>query len=78
MAPPAERAARAGATSAAAIGPTIVEPLPPGHPLLELSNALLTPHLGYVTEGTYRIFYAHALEDVQAYLAGRPLRVLSP
>jgi len=55
-----------------------IEPLPSGHPLLELPNALLTPHLGYVTEESYRIFYEHALQDVQAYLAGQPLRVLSP
>jgi len=54
------------------------EPLPPGHPLLEMPNTVLTPHLGYVTEETYRIFYDHALQDVQAYLAGQPLRVLSP
>jgi len=53
------------------------EPLPSGHPLLELPNTVLTPHLGYVTEETYRVFYTHALADVQAYLAGQPLRVLS-
>jgi phosphoglycerate dehydrogenase-like enzyme len=37
-----------------------------------------TPHLGYVTEDTYRIFYAQALEDVGAFLAGTPIRVLTP
>ena len=39
---------------------------------------MITPHLGYVTEETYRIFYAQALEDVRAFLAGAPVRVLSP
>ena len=53
------------------------EPLAPNHPLLALQNTVLTPHLGYVTEETYRIFYAHALEDIQGYLAGKPLRVLT-
>jgi phosphoglycerate dehydrogenase-like enzyme len=71
-------ALRARSIAGAGLDVFDLEPLPPGHPLLELPNALLTPHLGYVTEETYRIFYAHALQDVQAYLAGQPLRVLSP
>ena len=54
------------------------EPLPARHPLRQLSNTVITPHLGYVTEETYRIFYGHALEDVQAYLRGAPVRVLQP
>jgi phosphoglycerate dehydrogenase-like enzyme len=37
---------------------------------------VLTPHLGYVTIETYRIFYTQALEDILAYAAGTPLRVL--
>lgn len=53
------------------------EPLPPSHPFLTLENTVLTPHLGYVTAETYRIFYAHALEDIQAYFAGAPKRVIS-
>jgi phosphoglycerate dehydrogenase-like enzyme len=39
---------------------------------------VITPHLGYVTEETYRIFYGQALEDVQAFLRGAPVRVLKP
>jgi phosphoglycerate dehydrogenase-like enzyme len=54
------------------------EPLPPDHPLRRLPNTVITPHLGYVTEETYRIFYAEALEDVRAYLAGAPVRILRP
>ncbi|MET0791584.1 MAG: NAD(P)-dependent oxidoreductase, partial [Polyangiaceae bacterium] len=53
------------------------EPLPAKHPLLGVRNTVLTPHLGYVTEETYRIFYGQALEDIQGHLAGKPLRVLS-
>jgi len=45
--------------------------------LLVAPNTLLTPHLGYVTEETYRIFYEEALEDFEAFLAGRPIRVLN-
>ncbi len=54
------------------------EPLPPDHPFRRLPNTVITPHLGYVTEETYRIFYAQALEDVAAYLRGEPVRVLRP
>jgi phosphoglycerate dehydrogenase-like enzyme len=39
---------------------------------------VITPHLGYVTEETYRLFYGQALEDIQAYLRGAPVRVLNP
>ena len=54
------------------------EPLPPGHPLLTCPNTVLTPHLGYVTEETYRVFYGQAVENIRAFVAGRPLRVLEP
>ena len=54
------------------------EPLPLNHPLRNLPNTVITPHLGYVTEESYRIFYGHALEDVKAWLAGQPVRVIRP
>ena len=54
------------------------EPLPLDHPFRHLPNIVITPHLGYVTEEGYRIFYAHALEDIQAHLRGQPVRVLRP
>jgi len=54
------------------------EPLPLDHPLRQLPNIVITPHLGYVTDEGYRIFYGHALEDVKAWLAGQPLRVIKP
>lgn len=53
------------------------EPLPVDHPLRSLPRTVLTPHLGYVTEGTYRIFYPQALEDIAAWMAGEPIRVLT-
>jgi phosphoglycerate dehydrogenase-like enzyme len=52
------------------------EPLPIEHPLRSLPNTLLLPHIGYVTEQTYEVFYAQAVEDIQAYDAGAPLRLL--
>jgi phosphoglycerate dehydrogenase-like enzyme len=37
----------------------------------------LTPHIGYVTEDTFRVFYEQTLEDVRAWLAGEPVRVIA-
>ena len=54
------------------------EPLPAAHPFRTLDNVVATPHLGYVSEDTYRIFYGQALEDVIAWLSGKPMRVLNP
>jgi phosphoglycerate dehydrogenase-like enzyme len=52
------------------------EPLPADHPLRRLDNVVLTPHLGYVTEGTYRMFFADMVENIEAWRAGSPVRVL--
>jgi phosphoglycerate dehydrogenase-like enzyme len=49
------------------------EPLPADHPLRSAPNALLTPHLGYVTEGVYRTFFGDVVEAVEAQLDGRPI-----
>ncbi|MFC8600069.1 D-2-hydroxyacid dehydrogenase family protein [Isoptericola sp. NPDC057191] len=54
-----------------------VEPLPADHPLRSAPRTVLTPHLGYVTEATYRTFYGQAAEDVAAWAAGSPVRVLT-
>jgi phosphoglycerate dehydrogenase-like enzyme len=54
------------------------EPLPPDHPLRSAPNTVLTPHLGYVTEGTYARFFADAVEDIDAFLRGAPVRTLAP
>ena len=53
------------------------EPLPTDHPLRRLENTVITPHVGYVTEETYRVFLGEALEDVAAFLSGSPVRVLN-
>jgi phosphoglycerate dehydrogenase-like enzyme len=53
------------------------EPLPPDHPLRTLPNALVTPHIGFVTEETYKVFYQDSVEAVLAWLNGSPVRQLN-
>ncbi|GCD41059.1 D-2-hydroxyacid dehydrogenase family protein [Streptomyces paromomycinus] len=52
------------------------EPLPADHPMRTAPRLLATPHLGYVSWDNYRTYYGQAVEDIQAYLAGAPVRVL--
>ncbi len=52
------------------------EPLPADHPFSSLDNLLATPHIGYVTEDTYKIFYRDTVENIAAYLDGKPIRIL--
>lgn len=61
----------------AAIDVYDVEPLPADHPLRKLDNTLLGPHIGYVTAENYAGMYGQAVEDIEAYLAGTPLRLLT-
>jgi phosphoglycerate dehydrogenase-like enzyme len=53
------------------------EPLAPDHPIRSCPRTLLTPHLGYVTDGVYRAFYGQMVEDIEAWLKGAPVRVLA-
>ena len=50
------------------------EPLPVDHPLRTAPRTLLTPHVGYVTEATYRAFFEGVVEDIVAWLDGAPIR----
>jgi phosphoglycerate dehydrogenase-like enzyme len=54
------------------------EPLPIDHPLRSLPNVVLTPHLGYCTREVYSQFYSESIENVLAFLNGKPMRVLNP
>ncbi len=53
------------------------EPLPADHPLRSLPNTVLTPHLGYCTGEVYSQFYGDSVENVLAFLDGKPMRVLT-
>ncbi len=49
------------------------EPLPADHPLLKVENTILTPHIGYVTDGTFEAYYQSAIESIKAFVAGDPV-----
>jgi phosphoglycerate dehydrogenase-like enzyme len=53
-----------------------VEPLPAAHPLRREPRAILTPHIGYVTQEQYEIFYRDAVEDIAAFTSGSPIRIM--
>ena len=55
-----------------------IEPLPADHPFRSLDNIVTTPHLGYVTEGCYEIFFRDIVEDITAWLDGSPIRLVEP
>jgi phosphoglycerate dehydrogenase-like enzyme len=55
-----------------------VEPLPADHPVLDLDNVLLSPHLGYATGTTLRQFFVDSTDNLRAWLDGSPVNVLNP
>ncbi|WP_327658278.1 D-2-hydroxyacid dehydrogenase family protein [Streptomyces sp. NBC_00483] len=70
------RALREGWIAGAGSDVFDTEPLPAGHPLRTAPNFLGLPHLGYVTRRNYEGFFQGAVEDIEAYLAGSPVRTL--
>jgi len=52
------------------------EPLPSDHKLRFLPNALLLPHIGYVTAENYTIFYTQMFENLESCVSGKPVRVI--
>jgi phosphoglycerate dehydrogenase-like enzyme len=66
-----------GAIAGAGLDTFSVEPLPADHAFRRLTNVVATPHIGYVTEACYRLFYRDILEDIQAWLDGRPVRLVT-
>ena len=53
-----------------------IEPLPQDHKLRFLPNALLLPHLGYVTEENYSIFFTQMIENLDSITDGTPKRLI--
>jgi phosphoglycerate dehydrogenase-like enzyme len=69
-------ALRTGRPAGVALDVYDVEPLPADHWLRMSPRALLSPHMGYVTAASYRVFYADIVEDIAAFQAGAPVRTL--
>jgi phosphoglycerate dehydrogenase-like enzyme len=68
---------REGRIHRAAIDVFDAEPLAEDHPLRSLPNALLTGHVGYVSRELYETFYRDAVEDIAAFHAGAPIRLMT-
>ena len=69
-------ALRGGRIAGAGLDVFDEEPLPRGHPLRSLPQVLATPHVGYVTEDNYGTFFTEGVEDIAAWRAGEPVRLL--
>jgi phosphoglycerate dehydrogenase-like enzyme len=70
-------ALRSGSIAGAGLDVFDTEPLPSDHALRSLENTVLTGHTGYVMLENYALSYSQAVEDIQAWLAGEPVRVLN-
>jgi len=62
------RVLQQGSIRGAALDVFDIEPLPPDHPFRKMDNVLTTPHIGYVTEETYKVFYQDTLRAIQDWI----------
>lgn len=70
-------ALEAGRIAGAGIDVYEVEPLPADHPLRRAPRTVLTPHLGYVSDDNYRVFFTQVVEDILAFMKGAPIRIMT-
>ena len=54
------------------------EPVLPGQPLLRMENCLCTPHIGYVEEESYELYFSQAFDSILAWLDGKPINLVNP
>lgn len=73
-----EAALRAGRPGSAALDVFVDEPLPADAPLLRIPTVLATPHLGYVEQDSYEMYFRGAFENLVNFAAGKPTNILNP
>jgi D-3-phosphoglycerate dehydrogenase len=54
------------------------EPILQGHPLLRLENAVCTPHIGYVEQDSYELYFRAAFDNIIAFSKGEPTNIVNP
>ena len=54
------------------------EPILQGHALLRLENCICTPHIGYVEQDSYELYFGAAFDNVLNYLRGTPTNIVNP
>ncbi|MFM7706075.1 MAG: D-2-hydroxyacid dehydrogenase family protein [Rubrivivax sp.] len=67
-----------GRPGMAAVDVFEAEPILQGHPLLRMENAVCTPHIGYVEQDSYELYFRAAFENVLNFLRGEPTRIVNP
>lgn len=70
-------ALKSGTIAGAGIDVYDTEPVPADHPIRSCPRTVLTPHLGYVSHDTYRIFYSETVGAIEAWITGAPVRVIN-
>jgi D-3-phosphoglycerate dehydrogenase len=67
-----------GCPGLAAIDVFESEPILQGHPLLRLENCICTPHLGYVEQDSYELYFGAAFDNVVNFIRGEPTHIVNP
>ena len=67
-----------GRPGMAAVDVFETEPILQGHPLLRLENAICTPHIGYVEQDSYEMYFGTAFDNVVNFVNGQPTNIINP
>jgi D-3-phosphoglycerate dehydrogenase len=54
------------------------EPILQGHPLLRMENTVCSPHIGYVEQDSYELYFRAAFENILAFMRGEPTNIVNP